>query len=716
MSTAFRLHPVALAIALAAGLPQAGAATAAAAAESASGTNASTNVSTHTASKAPATARDVQVLDQVVVTGARMSDPLEVKTDPKAPRQPIPAHDGADFLKAIPGFSVIRKGATDGDPVFRGAAGSRLGILLDGQEIYGGCGGRMDPPTAYVYPESYDSVRILKGPQSVRWGAGQSAGVVLFEREYQRPEALTWSGNASLTLARFGRNDQMVDVAVASPDFYVRAGGTRADADNYKDGNGREIHGFYTRWSTNAAAGWTPDADTRVELSANLSDGQAAYADRSMDGSKFRRENVSLMFEKKRISSTLKTVEARIYRNYADHVMDNYRLRPNAGTAMSYAAMNPDRTTEGGRASMTLTPTEAWEITLGVDAKRDDHRYRNAMMKGSAQAATDAYLSLARKHDMKATQAGLFTEASYLLAENQKLLAGLRVDRHSAEDLRPDGYSAATSPTNATKGLKDERTLKSGFLRYERKLPESKGYVYAGIGHSERFPDYWERLHKSPATGGSVFLSVKPEKLTQLDVGGSMTLGNLQLAVSGFYGRTADYILLNWDKVQTRNVNTTSWGGELDARLKLGGGFDVTGSLAYVRGQNRTDHKPLAQQPPLDLRLGSNYTGDKFSAGLLWRLVSKQTRVDIGSGNIVSNGKDIGPTGGFGVLSLNAGYRFNDQWLLTAGIDNVLDKAYAEHLSRTGQSAGMTGMELYPIDTRINEPGRTLWAKLQFSF
>src|SRR5690606_2686648 len=108
-------------------------------------------------------------LAQVVVTAPAMDAPLTVVTDPKAPRQPIPAHDGADFLKNITGFSVIRKGGTDGDPVLRGMSGSRLGILLDGQEIYGGCGGRMDPPTAYVYPEAYDRVTVLKGPQSVRY-------------------------------------------------------------------------------------------------------------------------------------------------------------------------------------------------------------------------------------------------------------------------------------------------------------------------------------------------------------------------------------------------------------------------------------------------------------------------------------------------------------------------------------------------------------------
>ena len=138
-------------------------------------------------------------LGRVVVTAPVTEAPLTVTTDPRAPRQPLPAHDGADMLKSIPGFSVIRKGGTDGDPVFRGMSGSRLGILLDGQEIHGGCGGRMDPPTAYIYPESYDRVTVLKGPQQVLYVPGSSAGVVLFERESRRMTEPGWS--AQLILA-----------------------------------------------------------------------------------------------------------------------------------------------------------------------------------------------------------------------------------------------------------------------------------------------------------------------------------------------------------------------------------------------------------------------------------------------------------------------------------------------------------------------------------
>ena len=122
----------------------------------------------------------------VVVTARSIGDPLVVETDPRAPRQPIPAHDGADYLKAMPGFSVVRKGGTDGDPVLRGMSGSRVGVLLDGQQILGGCGGRMDPPTAYVFPAAYDRITVLKGPQTVLYGSGASAGTVLFERDLRR--------------------------------------------------------------------------------------------------------------------------------------------------------------------------------------------------------------------------------------------------------------------------------------------------------------------------------------------------------------------------------------------------------------------------------------------------------------------------------------------------------------------------------------------------
>ena len=62
------------------------------------------------------------------------------------------------------------------------------------------------------------------------------------------------------------------------------------------------------------------------------------------------------------------------------------------------------------------------------------------------------------------------------------------------------------------------------------------------------------------------------------------------------------------------------------------------------------------------------------------------------------------------VFSVNAGYRFSKAVQVTGGVDNIFDRTYAEHLSRAG--AMVPG---YLQTTRVNEPGRTLWLKVQVS-
>jgi len=651
--------------------------------------------------------------EMVVVTGASMDRPLALETDPRAPRQPLPAHDGADYLKAIPGFSVIRKGGTDGDPVLRGMAGSRVGILLDGQQISGGCGGRMDPPTAYVFPAAYDRITVLKGPQTVLAGAGMSAGAVLFERTRKRVAQPGVTLVSSATLAAFGRHDEMADVRAALPSFYLQAGATRSHTDDYKDGNGDAVHSFYTRSSGIAAFGWTPDDDTLLELSGALSNGEAAYADRSMDGSRFARENLALKFDRRITSSLVSRIEAQSYFNSIDHVMDNYSLRT-PGTL--YSAMNPDRVTIGGRAAVTVAAGGTTSIVLGADAQRNVHRGRNVMGKTSADLATIAYESAPRVEDMRFSQVGAFAEATHVVSAASRLIGGLRTDWHQATDSRTcvaASMCPGSSPLkNDTIGATDRKTLVSAFGRYERAVTRA-GTLYVGLGHAERFPDYWERLKQDPTTLKSAFLTTRPEKTTQLDAGMLVKGAGWSGSVSGFYGRIHDYLLIRWTPAPalTRNVDAATLGAEADLARNLAKHLTADLAVAYVHGNNQTDHTPLAQQPPAEARLGLHYDNQVYSFGVLTRLVSAQSRVDVGSGSIVTNGMDLGPTAGFTVFSMNGGYRLTKNLSLTAGVDNVLNRTYAEHLSQGG--AMVPGF----IQTvRVNEPGRTAWMKLAANF
>ena len=680
-------------------------------------------------SQAVHAAEDAQPLGEVVVTAPKMQEPLKVETNPKAPRQPVPAHDGADYLKSIPGFSVIRKGGTDGDPVFRGMAGSRVNILLDGEQILGGCGARMDPPTAYIFPTAYDKITLLKGPQTVLYGPGTSAGTVLFERDFAPRTETGASFDGGVTAGSFGRTDVIGDVRGGSANWYARAIYTNSRANDYKDGNGVSVHSYYSRWSGNAAFGLMPNERTRVEVSVAKSDGKAAYADRTVDGSKFARDNVGLKADWKSADhGLLDKVETQLYRNYVDHVMDSYSLRAGGNPNSMMAAMNPDRTTVGGKIQATFNLAEATQLKLGVDSQSNVHTGRTGKAPGYGAMSYDQQ---ARVEDANFSNKGLFGEVSHQLAEGSRIIGGLRSDWWNAKDSRATvlaGNMGMTATANPTANHTRSDTLKSGFLRYEQDVLGNTGTFYAGLGHAERFPDYWELINKHTATTLSSFDTVRPEKNSQLDVGMTYKSGDVSGSLSGFYNKISDYILtetacksgtnvllglasscggMNYLASMTRNVSATTWGGEASAAWNFAASWKLDGTLAYVRGSNDTDNTALAQIAPLEGRMGLTYDSGPWNVGGLLRMVAAQDRFDRFRGNIA--GQDIGRTGGFSVLSLNASWRAQKGVLVSAGVDNLGNRAYAEHISRAG--AMVSG---FTQTTRVNEMGRNLWLKANF--
>jgi iron complex outermembrane receptor protein len=660
---------------------------------------------------------DVQMLEPIVVIAPMQTSPLTIVTDPKAPRQPVPASDGADFLKSIPGFSDIRKGGSNGDPVLRGMAGSRLNILVDGGQIGGGCPARMDPPTAYISPQSFDRVTVIKGPQTVLYGPGNSAGTILFERDIARYAAPAMTFAGSLLGGSWGRNDQSAQVRAGTADGYANLVANHAHAQDYEDGDGRRVHSSYDRWNADGAAGWTPDDDTRLELTAGKGNGQAAYAFSGMDGAQFLRESAALNFERRHIGAVFEKLEAKVYSNYADHVMDNYTLRqpdPHSMMPMPMAS-DVDRKTLGGRIAGTFAWGDALQLTAGADASSNVHTARS----GGAPGTPADYRNQPRQRDARLATAGAFGESHWTLAERQRLISGLRWDRAQAR-----GYGLTTMPAggmgmgmgggSGSTDLSRSSVLRAGFVRYEHDLGTAPATFYAGLGHTERFPDYWELFGQHTTRTIAAFSSLQPEKTTQLDLGLQYDDRRFKAWLSAYAGNIGDFILLHYaNSAMTDssavNVSARTAGGEAGLAYTLGEHWKADATLAYAWGENRTEHRPLPQMPPLETRLGLTYDDGRWSLGGLWRIANRQQRVAVGEGNIV--GQDLGPTGGFGVFSLNAGWRIDPHFTVGAGIDNLFDKTYAEHVNAA--TAEVTG---YVNTVRINEPGRTAWLKLDVKY
>jgi iron complex outermembrane receptor protein len=656
-------------------------------------------------------------LPPLVVTAVQQSSPLTIVADPKQARQPVPASDAADYLKTIPGFSAIRSGGSNSDPVLRGMFGSRLLLLTDGGQMLGACPGRMDSPSSYISPETYDLLTVTKGPQTVIWGPGASAGVVRFDREPEQFGELGTRLHASVLGGSNGRFDQVLDGAVGGEQGYLRFTGNRSHSDDYKNGGGDTIPSRWDKWNGDVALGWTPDADTLLELTAGRGDGEARYAGRGMDGSQFKRESLGLRFERSNLGGVLDKVEAKVYYNYADHIMDNFSLRVSDPSSMmrNPMASQVDRRTLGAR----LAATWKWqdvELITGIDAQRSEHRARRSTYRMMGGAFTDAD-RYPWNRDALMHNYGVFAESTWQLAERDRLISGARLDRASVKDYRQSFSSMMGMGMPRANPTADETradTLPSGFVRYEHDLDGSPTTLYAGLGHVQRFPDYWELFSaglNGPAGSANAFDGIHPEKTTQLDVGIQYQDKALLAWASAYAGQVRDYILFDYRGMSTQadNIDARIMGGELGLAYAFTANWKADATLAYAWGKNSSDGEALPQMPPLEARLGLTYQRDDWSVGALWRVVDEQGRVANERGNVV--GQDLGESAGFGVLSLNGAYRVSKQVKLSAGVDNLLDKNYAEHLNLAG-NAGFG----FPADTRIDEPGRTLWTKVDFDF
>jgi len=641
----------------------------------------------------------------VMIVTAPASSPLEVITSPKIPRQPVPASDGSDYLKTIPGFSQIRNGGTNGDPVFRGMFGSRLRILTNNGEMLGACPSRMDAPTSYISPENFDVLTLVKGPQTVLWGAGNSAGTLRFDRETPHFDKPGIKGTVSALAASNHRWDTSLDTHFGNENGYVRLTGNKSHSDDYRDGNDKPVPSRWNKWNGDLAIGWTPGTDTLLELTAGKGNGEARYAGRGMDGSQFKRDSSGVRFEQSNIGEIFDKFEASAYYNYTNHIMDNYSLRSptslmsaseshckcrraKAALAAHGMAMQLDRRTLGGRMMGTWLWSD-YELRGGVDLQENTHRSKSDRNW---------------KKDSSFQDKGVFSELTWHGNEQSKLIGGVRINYVQA-----DNYS---HPGSAERSA----TLPAGFIRVEQTRPDIPVMFYAGLGYTERFPDYWELFSPSLGPQGTkdIFDTIRSEKTTQLDLGAQYNGELLNGWISAYLGRVNDFILFRYSPSnpsvsQVDNIDATIMGAEAGASYQLTGSWKTDLSLAYSRGRNTRDKQPLPQIPPLETRFALTWEKGNWSSTGLLRVVSHQNRIALNEGNVV--GKDFSRSAGFSVFSANARYRINSAVNLSTGVDNLFNKTYSEHLNLAGNSSFG-----YSAKTSVHEPGRTFWAKVSVIF
>ncbi len=611
--------------------------------------------------------------------------------------------DGGDFLRDLNGVSGSRFGGHGIDPVIRGQAQTRINVLLDGAYLHGGCPNRMDPPSSYATMESYDSVTVIKGSQTVVYGGGGSGGTVLFERNTPRfadgeaPRIELGGGYNS----NGAQKDAYVDAAAGSTQLFARGVLATKRGEDYEDGDGNAINSAYRENSGSAILGYTPSDDRRLEVNVEAVRGRDINYVGSMDSPISDSDNMRMKYE----GSGWK---AEVYRTEVYHLMDNYSLR-DATPLMQQGEVPSDSVTTGGRISYSFEQgLHSW--TLGAD---DQSNNREAIRYQVSNGLSTALIW----PDVDIKQRGLFAEMSR--EDHVKVVsAGLRYDRVEAQahkaDVAPEWAMMGMPMTpdqvfNAVYGVTaDVHTENNigGFLRYEGKMADGQSW-FAGLSRSLRTADATERyISMGMMRVGRPDLD--PEAHQQIDLGANLQGDAWKLGFSVYYDRVNNYILsylittMMGTQERFDNIGATLYGFEVDSSYRLSDKLEAGLALAYVKGRDNDNDLPLSQVPPLEATFSLSYRmSPSIDFGARLRATSAQNDVRL----LADGGKDLQKTPGYAVADLFANWSAGKRGKLSVGVDNLFDLSYAEHLGREDT------LSASPVPVSVNEPGRSLWLK-----
>ena len=609
------------------------------------------------------------------------------------------AVDGGDLLKNINGVNTIRRGGHGLEAVIRGQSDQRLNTFLDGAMVYGACSAKMDPASTYANVNNYDSVTVIKGTQSVLFGAGGPGGIVSFKRvtnPVSKPE-FRIGQNFDSNAGAYTTSGNMV--YPLSSTSYLRLNGSATNAGNYETGSGIKPLTEYSTTDYTVILGTLLSDGSKLEVNySNNRQDKVGYPGLMMDIAYSYTDMYTLKYHRVTPLGVFSTMNVELFNTDIDHLMDNRTLR-SGGMAMATPTSSD---TYGGRVIGTIGS----DIRAGVDY---EHNTKNA--EQTMGGTLNTYLW----PDVETEKLGLFFEKdanniSYGLRYDQVELDPIKANVDTGSGMMQRSANqvyAMTLGVNAS-GSKREFDNISGFLRFNNFMNSSS---YLSLSVNERAPDATELFNAKQNNSammrhvGNPYLSSERHMTIEFGHDG-MLLGN-HVKGTVFYNDVDDYVTTHRVSDSAmgartyKNVDATLYGYEITAHRMIAG-IDTTLNLNYTRGEDDTQNRALPQIMPLAGDLTFELKSAQSNYGLRINFADTQDRFD-------SRVLDVaGGTAGYTVYDIFAGFEPTPNLRFTVGMSNITDKRYATHLNTTNS--------LDAAATRTDEPGRSLFGSINYEF
>jgi len=670
----------------------------------------------------------------IVVTAA---DP-GLATEERIPARQIEERGGRDLVEALrgePALGAARRGPINMNPNVRGLQEGQVAALVDGTRTFAAGPGRMDSDLSHIAPEAVDGVQVVKGPYALTWGAGALSAIRVktFRPAFGEDR---WGGRFG---GSWGENGSVTDGAATvyrsgERSRFVLILGQRS-GDDYRAGDGSDVPADYRSESARWRLGLRPTDRTTVEYSGGYQ-GQhdIDYPGRILDASYFFTNSHALDFDWTASGASaggrggaLRGLHAQVYVNDKRHRMNNDEkptALPMPGRVPPFGIDVDLPATSDTRGASVHAVLEGGGLrwTVGGDVYDLEQSARRIISRRDTGAVV--FEDTVWPHG-ELLDAGIYGQAIWR-RDAVELAGTVRLDRVDATAGTPSEFFLTH-----TAGDPDQTETNWSAALSGRWRVSDVWVLTAGLGRAVRTATITERYSdRFPSTRFQVAAellgnpALAPEASHELDLGSEVTLastdrGSALLSVDLFYRRIEDYITVLPDPTVPRRLPLSPplvyryvngdgarfLGGEVSLRAtrELGGSGATLGwhaAAGYVRGQDETFDEPAFGVPPLSVR-----------TGLRWAAPAERGWVDgtvrwVDDQNRVATSRLEQPSDGYTTVDLWAGWRLADGFSLRAGVENLFDAAYADHLSSLDPFAG----------TRVLEPGRRVSAGLTYKF
>lgn len=668
----------------------------------------------------PAQAQDP--IEEILVTGERdtrtylLAETLDV------------APDSAALLKHAVGANLVSNGPLTGIAQVRGMSRMHISSRINGQVISPGGPNWMDAPLSYAPAAHLGEVEVHRGIASVSAGMETLGGVV---------NARTWQGefadSGTLLQGRLRGGAASVNHATLMSAALVAANERQRlklsalteQADDAEFADGEILPTEYRRdrydigyglrtgrhqFSFDYGRSETEDAgNPALPMDIDWIDSNLYGMTYGFDGERFR-------------------VDGNLYYSDISHGMTNYHLR----TAPMNGAMYRRNVTGVDNLGFSLVATvDEWRF--GIDGHDESH-------DSDISNPNNPMFHVVNFRNADRTLLGAFLEREFEFGEHWRSEIGVRVNRVEM-DADEVGSSMAMPPAmalrdafnTADRSQNDTNVDWVGKLYYQ--AGEQIGY-YAGLSRKTRSPAYQERYLWLPleATAGLAdgrtytgTIDLQPEVAHEVELGIDFTGDRLSLSPRLFYRDVDDYIqgttstntaavmlvrmmnLMNGtsnpDPLEFTNVDAELYGFDMDWRFILSESWSLNGVVNYVRGRRTDSSDDLYRLAPLNGFVALNYGAERWGWSLEGQFADGQTRVSETVAESESSGYAVFNTSGF--LKLGADVR------LSAGVDNIADRDYADHLAGINRVMGNPDIAQ---GERLPAYGRNFFLRLDYDF